>query len=265
MTSMTTTAAVAPARTGRNLALGVAYLLLAVLGVALLRYAGDRLAGALAGALLLLLAVAGLVLVGFDSWYVGHRPGVRLAPAPSGAPATAFPRSPLPTVMSAVLPAALAVWALTGCVLAASSGRPLAAVVLGLLGIGVATPLVAAVRGRVAAGGLYLTATGVEHRKEAVTWAIPWEEVTGVVPGDPLALTLRGGAPEHHATTRVLWQREISGPPGTQGVDSRYLAEDPGIVAAVIARCLVEPDLRGRMGTESAVAEIAAQTRSRSA
>ena len=257
----TTTRTSSPSRTARNVALGVGYLALAALGVALLATAADRLLGLLSGILLLLVAVAGFVLVGFDAWYPRHRAGVVVAAAPSGAVATAFPRSKVPMAMSTVLPAALAAWGVLGCILAAAADEPVAAVVLALVAVGVATPLVAVVRGQVAPGGLYLTPAGIEHRKEAVTWSLRWEDVTGVVPGAPLAV-LRTTAPQLRTTTRVLWQREPSGPPGVQAVDSRYLAEDDVVVAAVIARCIAHPEQRARMGTEAAVAEIVA-TRAR--
>lgn len=241
----------------RNLVLGACYLVLGALGVLLLAHAGDRLLGLMGGLLLGMLAGSGLVLVAFDSWYVGHRPGARLGTAPSGAPATAFPRSPVPTSMSAVLPGLLVAWALLGCVLAAVEGEPVATVVLGVLAVGLATPLVAVVRGQVAAGGLYLTAAGIEHRKEGVSWSVPWEEVTGVVPGEPLGLLVRA-VPRQRATTRMLWQREATGPAGTKAVDSRYLAADPLVVGAVVARCVAEPAQRARMGTADALKEISA-------
>jgi hypothetical protein len=242
-------------RTRRNAAYGLGYLLLGAVGAGLVGYTGDRTPGLLLGLLLLPLAVLGLVLVGFDSWYVRHRPGVTVATAPSGRPATAFLRSPVPTAMSAATPALLALWSLLGCVLA---DGPVARVLLALLAVGLATPLVAVVRGRVAPGGLFLTSEGIEHRKEAVTWSVPWDDVSGVVPGEPLALTVRG-APAEQRTTRVLWRREVRAPGGAVGVDSRYLAADPVVIAAVVARCIADPALRARMGTEGAVAEIGRQ------
>ena len=39
-------------------------------------------------------------------------------------------------------------------------------------------------------------------------------------------------------------------------VDSRYLAEDPVVVVGVVARCIVDPALRQRMGSDEVVAEI---------
>ena len=246
------------ARNGRNAAYGLGYLLLAALGAGLVGYTGDRLLGLLFGLLLLIVAAAGLVLVGFDTWYVRHRPGVTVATAPSGVPATAFPRSPVPTAMSVVVPVLLALWALAGSLLADDVA---ARVVLLLLAAGLATPLVAVVRGRVVPGGLYLTPTGVEQRKEAVSWSIPWDDLDGVVPGEPLALSLRAPAPERTVRTRLLWQREPRGLPGVVAVDSRYLAADPVVVAAVVGRCLADPAARARMGTPDVVDEIAAMTR----
>jgi hypothetical protein len=241
------------ARNGRNLAYTLGYVLLALLGAALVGYAGDRTLGLVGGALLLLVAAGGFALVGFDGWYVRHRPGLETAEAPSGVPATAFLRSPVPFVLSVVVPVLLALWALAGSLVA---DQVATRVVLLVVAIGFATPLVAVVRGQVAPGGLYLTPSGIEQRKEAVSWSVPWEHVSGVVPGEPLALTLSGPAPQPVVRTRWLWRREPSAPAGVLAVDSRYLAERPVVVAELVARCVADPGVRARMGTPEVVAEI---------
>ncbi|MCB0895746.1 MAG: hypothetical protein H6529_16370 [Nocardioides sp.] len=238
---------------GRNAAYAVGYLLLALLGAGLLATTSDRDVGLLGGLLLLVVAAGGLVLVGHDAWFVRHRPGVSVATAPSGVRATAFVRSGVPTVMSAVMPALLAAWAVVGCVVA---DAPAARVILALVALGFASPLVAVARGRVVPGGLYLTPAGVEQRKEAVSWSISWDELAGAVPSEPLALTLAGPPPQPVVRTRWLWQREPTAPAGVVAVDSRYLAEDPVVVVGVVARCIVDPALRQRMGSDEVVAEI---------
>lgn len=238
-------------RTGRNAAYGLGYLVLAILGAGMVGYAGDRDLGLMFGSLLLLIAAGGLVLVGFDWWYAGHRPGVTTATAPSGLPATAFLRSRVPLAMSVVVPVLLVAWSLVGLVVTGSWLFLLPAALF-------ASPLVAVVRGRVAPGGLYLTQEGIEQRKEAVSWSLPWDGVEGVVPGEPLALPLTRPSPEPVVRTRWLWQREPRGLPGVLAVDSRYLAADPVVVAAVIGRCVADPATRARMGTPGVVEEIAA-------
>jgi hypothetical protein len=240
-------------RTGRNAAYGLGYLLLALLGAGLVASAADRTLGLLLGLLLLLIAASGGALVGFDWWYAGHRPGATTGTAPSGVPATAILRSPVPTAMSVAVPVALAVWALVGSLVADHLATR---VVLLLVACGIATPLVAVVRGRVAPGGVYLTRQGIEQRKEAVSWSLPWDRVAGVVPGEPLALVLAGPAPDPVIRTRRLWRREPTGPAGVVAVDSRYLAEAPEVVAELVARCLVHPPLRERLGTPELLAEI---------
>jgi hypothetical protein len=156
--------------------------------------------------------------------------------------------------MSVVLPVLLALWALGGSLVVADDVA--ARVVLLLVAVASATPLVGVVLGRVAPGGLYLTPAGLEQRREAVSWSVPWDHVAGVVPGEPLALTLAGPPPVPVVRTRWLWQREPTGPGGGIAVDSRYLAEDPTVVAELVARCIVDPALRARMGTPEVVAEI---------
>lgn len=244
-------------RTGRAIAYGLIYLALAALGALLLAYADGEALAVLSGLLLLLLAGAGGVLVAFDWWSPAHRAGVALATAPSGQPATAFVRSPVPTVMSTLLPSLLAAWAALGVVLA---GSPAARVVLAAVALLLLWPVVPVVRGRIAPGGLYLTPTGIEQRKEAVTWSVSWAQVSGAVPGEPLAVTLNGPAPAPAATTRVLWRREPDSPPGVLAVDSRYLAADPTVIAAVVTRCVAQPDLRARLGTPESVREVATLT-----
>ena len=49
---------------------------------------------------------------------------------------------------------------------------------------------------------------------------------------------------------------EPGGRAGAVGIDSRYLAADPVVVAAVIGRCLADPAFGARMGTAAAVAAI---------
>lgn len=241
-------------RTGRNLAYGLIYLALAALGALLLAYADGESPALLSGLLLLLVSAAGFVLVGFDWWYPRHRAGVALATAPSGQPATAFPRSPVPTVMSTALPLLLAAWAGLGVLIVDGAA---ARVVLAALALLFLWPLAPVVMGRVAPGGLYLTPAGIEHRKEAVTWSLGWDQVTGAVPGEPLAVTLSGPAPARTASTRVLWQREPDSPPGVLALDSRYLAADATVIAAVVARCVAQPELRARLGTPESVREVA--------
>jgi hypothetical protein len=152
-----------------------------------------------------------------------------------------------------VVPVLLSLWALVCSVVA---DQVATRVILLLVAVGAATPLVAVLRGRVAAGGLYLTPAGIEQRKEAVSWSVPWEHVSGVVPGEPLALTLSGPPPQPVARTRWLWRREPTAPVGVLAVDGRYLAERPVVVAAVVGRCVADPAFRARMGTADVVAEI---------
>lgn len=241
-------------RTGRNAAYGLGYLFLALLGAGMVGYEGGRDLGLMFGLLLLLVAAGGFVLVGFDWWYAGHRPGVSTATAPSGRPATAFLRSRVPVAMSVVTPVLLVAWSVVGLAVTGSWLFLLPAALF-------ASPLVAVVRGRIAPGGLFLTPEGIEERKEAVSWSLPWEHVAGVVPGEPLAVTLSGPAPERTVRTRWLWQREPRGLPGVLAVDSRYLAADPVVVAAVIGRCVADPAIRARMGTAEVVEEISALRR----
>lgn len=110
-------------------------------------------------------------------WHPRSSTGPVLAPAPSGAPATAWPRS----AAAMVRPVALLL-----VLLACAAGEVVASVVGGhawglvapalllALVVWLALPML---RRRAAPGGLYLTAEGIEHVWGAASTSVSWDDV----------------------------------------------------------------------------------------
>ncbi|ANH38357.1 hypothetical protein I601_1927 [Nocardioides dokdonensis FR1436] len=244
-------------RNVRNVLVGVGYVWFLLMGVGLVSL-GDF-GPVLAGSFLLLLAVGGFVMVGIDVWVPRRRPAVRVGTAPSGAAATVFPYSRAQVLMSGVGMTVYIVWSAVGAVLSAREGYPVGAWLLALTGLGLVVPMVPLLRGRIAVGGLYVTTVGLELRQEGAGWSVPWEDVTGVVPHEPVPV-LVSAPPKRHDTTTRMWRREPRTGPGMVVIDTRYLAGGPGVVAAVIGKCLVHPGQRARMGDMYVVSEINALT-----
>jgi hypothetical protein len=209
--------------------------------------------------LVLGIGASGLVGVVQQGWFVRHRPGVALGTAPSGAPATVVLRSSFTTGMSIVVTGALALY------LGAATVALLAAGYAGAAATGALTallvwPLVPAARGRISPGALYLTAAGLEHRRDAVLWSLPWSAVTGAVPGEPVALVLREGqaGAETSSTTPWVWNREVPAPRGVVAVDCRTLGLDGVLVAAAVNTALALPARRAELGTEPSLGWVRA-------
>jgi hypothetical protein len=259
----------------RRIGFGVSYVLLGALGVAMLLHDAwsdvTRSVATLFGALLVIVAVAGLVLVSFIPWFDRHRPDPTLATAPSGAPATFFRRSPFVTVMSVLVCLALAGWLVAAAVAFHGHGEDAWALAAAALALVLLWPVAVAATGRVKAGGLWLTRSGVEHRKEAVSWSVLWSDPRGVEdqaaaaalpysfgrgvrPVHPVVLVLHSDArPAVRRTVRWIWNREGAGPAGSLCVDSYDLAGGRSTITELIERCLTQPQMREQLGTSGSV------------
>lgn len=123
-------------------------------------------------------------------------------------------------------------------------------------------------RGKVAPGGLWLTAAGLEHRQEAVSWAVPWADLTGaqphvtrnvlpylpgqgLVPIQPVLLDLQAGRyPTKQRTVRWVWSREIRlAGADVVVVDAYDLAGGAVQLAETVRHYLAHPGLRAQLGT----------------
>lgn len=257
---------------------GVTYLLMAAFGVAGLgtvRDAAsteDRLVALFAGSLFALIGALGLLLLLFVPVHARLRPAAGRAVAPSGAPALYFRRSPFLLVVSLVFCLGLGAWLAAAAVVLVGYGQVGWAVPPGVCAPVLLWPVVVATTGRVVPGGLWLTPSGLEYRKEAVSWTVAWSALRGVEhPADaltdvdvlpranrrgvaavaPVVLSLREGCgPEVRWVTRWAWHRECRAPRGMLCVDCVDLAGGPTVIAETIGRCLAYPGFRTHLGTE---------------
>lgn len=214
-------------------------------------------AGAPAGVLLLGIGVAGLYLALVLPRAGRRRPPVDVGVAPSGLPATFLPRRADVVVASVVVTLALAGWSGWVAWLLAAHGRPGWAVAAAASAVVLLVPCAAAATGRVSPGGLWLTAAGVEHRRETTTWAVRWSDVqrvhpepagyaaeSGLVPVEPVVLRLRPGVrPEVRRTARWAWKnRSAAAPPGAVRIDTFGLAGDQWtVIGLVVERLATRP------------------------
>lgn len=240
----------------RAAAIGLVYLAIAALGVGGLSTSSTQelLGGrGLLVVLLLVVGLAGLARAVHGWWFARHRPGAVLGTSPSGLPAVVLRRSRFRTVTSVAVTGALcAASAITAAGLVGD--RPGWAALCALVAVVLLWPLVPVVAGRVHVGGLYLTAQGIEHVRDAVSWTMRWDQVAGASPREPLGLVLEAGQqPERTRRVRWVWDREVSAPDGTVGVECRSLAIDAVLVAAAVNTAVGFPQRRAELGTPAAM------------
>lgn len=168
---------------------------------------------------------------------------VDLAP---GEPALFLPRSPAPSRIASGALLGFAVVAAVAALFSGLAGAVVGAAVLAVVAVGLA--LVAA-PGRDLAGGLWFSARRLVHEHDGLRWEVPWEDVTGVVPEQPMPVLVR---PDRTPTfTRTgppgrAWRRSAD---GVLAVDTRFLAGGPTLASYVIAKAVTEPASRDTLGT----------------
>ena len=124
------------------------------------------------------------------------------------------------------------------------------------------SPVAVAAAGRIRAGGLWLTRTGIEYRNEATSWSVPWSGVLHVVAEEPVRLRLeRGTEPDLRRSVRWVWNRE----PAVARRFRRHRHQLPGRrhprVLAVLAHYLDDPRLRAQLGTPDSLTAVRAAPR----
>ena len=254
-----------------RLVFGVVYVVLGVLGVALMLSpdAGsdvDRYGALFFGSMLAIVSTAGLALVLFIPLFALLRPGPVPGTAPSGAPALFFRRSRFMVVASVLMMLALVGWLGAAAFVLAGHGERGWAALAATCALVLLWPLAAVVTRRIEPGGLWLTRAGVEYRKEAVGWTLAWTDLRGVecdgesrprasalpqpvrfgvAAVEPLMLVLDVDArPQMRRTTGRAWNRECPAPPGMLCVDCFDLAGGRGQIAEAIERYRTRPALR---------------------
>ena len=240
-------------RTTGNLMLALANVVIVLMGIGLVAL-GD-LGQVLGGVLFALFGLAGLSMVGADLCLPRRRPVLELGTAPSGAAALVFPYSRFTVLQSGIGTSVLVLWCAVSAGFAAIEGHRAGALVLGLVGLGLAVPLVPLLRGRIVAGGLYVTAVGLEFRHEGAGWSVPWDGIRGVVPRDHVYLSLHSD-PDRHDATRIMWRRGPRGGRLLSVVPDRYIAGGPAAIAMVVARGVTQPEQRGTLAQAHVVREL---------
>ncbi|GGM89920.1 hypothetical protein GCM10009721_14070 [Terrabacter tumescens] len=183
-------------------------------------------------------------------WWSTRRPGhLVVADAPSGVAATAVLRSRA----SLVTPFALAVVAPAWCVLmvVVTASVPWVAILFGLLALVACARLAPFVLGRVAAGGVYLTPSGIELRRGVRTARVRWEAVQARP--DDLAHGLAGGSEERSFPVDVPLDVTDQPLPGRVPVPVAYLWLRPDALADLIGWYAVQPALRQHLGTRASL------------
>lgn len=191
-----------------------------------------------------------------------HRPGARIGVGPDGLTATVVPRARwhVPHLVTALL--IVVAWPAASAVVAMADHQAVLAVFLLAVAGYPASYLWPLLRGRVKAGGVYLTPEGITHVRHGGWWRVGWEDVVAALPGEPMAVVLRDGSrPEHGRRTRHPgWKGMSRSPaPNILGVETRYLALDPTNLAELITMCNAHLSWRNQLGTAESVAWVDAQ------
>lgn len=92
------------------------------------------------------------------------------------------------------------------------------------------------------------------YAKDGASWQVPWQDISGVVPGEPTAVVLDGDAKVRRTSGSLRgWRSFVRTPDGVLGISTRYLGEDPDTVAFLILAYKDRPDLRAQLGTPASL------------
>ena len=241
---------------GRLAAYGTAQILVALVGAGTLVVALDRgdASTVVYGAFTLGFGLVSLLATVLEAVHGRRAHGAVTGTSPDGLPATVLPRAGwAPMVSGAFLVVAGGSFVAAGFVRFAAGATLWGAfwLALGVASLGLLVPLLL---GRVHAGGVYLTADGVTAVKDGAWWRVAWDEIAGVVPGEPLAVVLRDGArPDRGRSAPSFWRSEVRSPEGVLAVQTRYLSEDAATLAFLLLAYRDRPDLRATLGTQASL------------
>ncbi len=239
---------------GRSVLVVVGGVLVLVVGAAAL-FAPDRDAAMrIFGGFLTALGLLALVAVALEVLWSRRRPGAQLGVAPDGTPATVIARAPWAVWMSALMLAVLAGGLLASAGLAAAREAWVWAAVFAAPGLWFVSLLLPFLLGRIAAGGLILTPRALIHARDGGSWQVSWDDITGVVPGDPTAVLLRPGADVSRTRGPLRgWRTSVPAPDGVLGIQTRHLAEGPEVTAFLVLAYAKDPSVRDQLGTEESL------------
>jgi hypothetical protein len=203
------------------------------------------------GLVLLVVAAGGLAREHAERAHDRHPPRPELATAPTGEAALFLPRSSGRGRVAVGTLLGLAATALLGAVFAASNGAWVGALVL----LAVAVLLgVTAAPGRTGAGGLWVSPAGLVHIHDGVRWDLPWDDVSGVVPHEPMPVLVHPGRePRIQRTAAAARLRTRAKVDGMLPVETRYLAGGATLAAYVVGTAVVDPAFRAALGTPASL------------
>jgi hypothetical protein len=205
------------------------------------------------GLVLLVTAAGGIARERAERAHDRHPPRPELSTAPTGEPALFLPRSAGRgrVAMGSLL--GLAATAGLGALFAAIAGSWPGAVVLGVVAL---LLVVVAAPGSAAggAGGLWFTPKGLVSRHDGVRWELPWEDVAGVVPHEPMPVLVHPGRePRIQRSAAAGRFRGRARVDGMLPVETRYLAGGATLAAYVIGKALVDPAFRAALGSPASL------------
>jgi hypothetical protein len=180
-------------------------------------------------------------------------PRPELTTMPTGEPALFLPRSAGRGRVAAGSLLGLAATAGLGALFAALAGAWPGAVVLAAAAV---LLVVVAAPGSAAsgAGGLWFTPQRLVSSHDGVSWEVPWEDVSGVVPQEPMPILVHPGRePRVRRTAAAGRFRGRARVDGMLPVATRYLAGGSTLAAYVVGKAVVDPAFRAALGSPASL------------
>ena len=178
---------------------------------------------------------------------------------PDGERALFLPRSRFPHQVSSGVLTGLAAVILLWALFAARAGAWLSAAIL----VAVAVALVwFATPGRAGAqaGGLWFTPTRIVHAHGGVRWELPWSEVTGAAPKEPMPVYVQPGRrPELERTAVAGRFRCPARVEDTMMVETLHLAGGGVLASYVVLTALADPAYRAELGTAASLPPVSSR------
>ena len=197
---------------------------------------------------LLALAVSGVLRELSDGASRRNPPPPRLDRL-DGEEALVLPRAAGPSLVSAWSLVALAVTCVLGAGFALLAGRWVFALVL-LAAAGGCLLVAQPRRARGLAGGLWFTPRRLVHEHDGVRWELPWEDVAGVVPQEPMPVLVHPGRePAIHRSAAAGRFRGRAQVDGRLPVETRFLPGGAVLASYVVGKAIVDPAFRAALGT----------------
>jgi hypothetical protein len=205
------------------------------------------------GLVLLVTAAGGFARERAERAHDRHPPQPELTTAPTGEPALFLPRSAGRARVAVGVLLGLATVAGLGALFAVLAGGWPGALVLAVVAVllGVVAAPGSAAGG---AGGLWFTPQRLVSVHDGVRWDLPWEDVSGVVPHEPMPILVHPGRePKIQRTAAAGRFRGRARVDGMLPVETRYLAGGATLAAYVVGKAVVDPAFRAALGSPTSL------------